>query len=1214
MSEIPDQVVIQGEVSGQIAVGNYINQFQNLNGCNINIMSPDERPKWERASTPIKVRPRPPEIFLDRTAEIGQIETSIRAEKPLAVSGISGIGKTSLLKQLAHSEQVDPFPDGLFSFSAYDLKLEDLLQCLFSAFYDSNIPVKPDRAEIQKALQDVRALVLIDDLQLGRDETQVILDIAPGCMFIIASSKQGLQVTSGTIRLDGLPEEDALRLYEQELGRGLNENERPLVGKVTRQLQGHPEKIRWLAARVREEDEALDGLMAKLEIDQTQSLLLESVQRLSQEEQKILAILTGVEGRSLPRRHISAILAGVPIEQSLGSLTARGLVRSQETAYSVSETVSGVLSQAWAKAAWDKVVIDYFVHWLEQKPSASQLSEVRETLSFLVRKAAGHEMWSAVATLSRGLEPLLIAQGYWQAWNEVLRSTLEASAALGDRALEGWALHQLGSRSLCLGAKEEAIRHLSQALSIRQSIGDQAGAALTQHNLSLIAGAVPLDPGGGTASASKVLLTASAGVVTVAVTGLAVLGAVFFSAPRAPALTLPENQRVQADAAGLAFEWRSVRRAAAYQIQVDDQRDFNSPVLDSTSTATRQAPDMNLEQGIYYWRVRALNRLDRAGDWSDTRRFTISIPPEKVILARPADQFVETRPDQLLLAWENAENSASYIVQVDDNRDFSSPVEESRVPENNHSPAQELDQGVYHWRVRAINPYDTPGEWSDPWSFIVSIAPDTALVLIEPEDGSKLENTTTPAFRWQSVENAAQYRIQVDDSPAFDSPQYDELLAITSIDSIRALDQGVYYWRVQAENAFGAPGEWSNPWTFIISIPPGVPTLLMPENGVIESSTTTPVYEWSRVTAAASYQIQVNAVENFSSPGYDEIVTGNNHRPPMDLDQGIYYWRVRAFNEYDTPGDWSSPERFAISIPPEAPTLVVPARDVILDSTNRPAFSWQGVSNATQYQIQVDDSSSFNSPEYQSTDSNIGHTSRQGLSQGVYSWRVRAFNEYDTPGDWSSTWQFTVSIPPDAPVLVNPENGDRAFAGRNVAFEWQEVSNVVRYQVQVDNNSSFRSPEKDTTLPGDDLLARFSLSTDTYSWRVRAINRYNTPGPWSAPRTLIVVPPLAAPVLVYPENNETVNTSNVPFNWDNVPGASRYRLQVDNNSNFNSPEFNDRITPSHARISSGLVPANLSCGYNEFRYYWRVRAINQYGMGGPWSSVRVFSLGINRIC
>ena len=899
MSEIPAQVIIQGEVSGQIAVGKYINQFQNLHGCNINIMSPDERPKWERASTPIKIRPRPPDVFLDRAAEIRQIETSIRAEKPLALSGISGIGKTSLLKQLAYSEQVDPFPDGLFSFSAYDLKLEDLLQCLFSAFYNSNIPVKPDRAEIQKALQDVRALVLIDDLQLGRDETQVILDIAPGCMFILASSRQGWQGIPGTIRLEGLPEQDAGRLYEQELGRGLNESERPLVGEITRKLQGHPEKIRWLAASVREEGETLEGILARLELDQPQSLVQESVQRLPEEEQKVLAILASVEGRSLPRRHLSGLLAGVPIDQVLGNLTARGLVRSEETAFHVSETVSGVLSQVWAKAAWDKVVIDYFVHWLEQKPSASQRSEVREALSFLVRKAAGREMWSAVAALSRGLEPLLIAQGYWQAWHEVLRSTLEASTALGDRALEAWTLHQLGSRSLCLGAKEEAIRHLSQALSIRQSIGDQAGAALTQHNLSLIAGVAPLEKGRaeGGASASKTLLAAGAGVVTVAVTGLVVLGAVLFSGPRAPALSLPENQRIQASAAGLAFEWQSVRRAAAYQIQVDDQRDFSTPILDSTLTGTRQAPDMELEQGIYYWRVRAHNRFNRAGTWSDTRRFTISIPPEKVILARPADQSIETRPDQLLLAWQKAENSAAYMVQVDDNSDFNSPLEESRVPENNHAPARKLEQGTYHWRVRAINPYDTPGEWSDPRRFIISIAPDTTPVLVEPEDRSKLESTTTPAFRWQSVENAAQYRIQVDDSAAFDSPQYDELLASTSIDSIPAFDQGEYYWRVLAQNTFGTPGEWSAPWSFIISIPPGVPTLLAPENGFVVSSTTTPVYEWSNVTGAAGYQIQVNQDDNFSSPDYDEQVTGNDHRPSMDLKQGIYYWQVRAINE-----------------------------------------------------------------------------------------------------------------------------------------------------------------------------------------------------------------------------------------------------------------------------------------------------------------------------
>ena len=1216
MSEMPNQVSIQGEVSGQIAIGNYINQFQNLNGCNINIVSPDLRPKWERRDTPVNIKPRPPGNFLDRTHEVGLIETSIRSDKPLMMSGVAGIGKSTLLKQLAHLVQTDPFPDGIYSFSAYDLKLEDLLQCLFSAFHESNIPVKPDRAEIQKALQDVRALILIDDLQLTRDETQVILDIAPDCMFIIASAGETYHSTSGTIRLDGLPENDSLLLFEQELGRPLDENEKQPAAEICRLLKGHPENIRWLGARIREEATALDEILAKLNENRAESLLLESVQRLPAVEQQVLAILTGVEGRPLPQEHLFALVEKDTIQQALGNLMARGLVQSHDQAYGVSETVSNVLSQAGERSSWDKMIIDYFVGWLNQRPSASHLAEIQDTLSVLIQKAARRGMWSAVLTLGRAQEPLLIQQGYWQAWHEVLRSMLDASTALGDRALEGWALHQLGSRSLCLGGKEEAVRQLRQALSIRQSIGDQAGAALTQHNLSLILGGLPLERIEEPAAASKALSTAGVGVVTAGIAGVVVLAAVLFYQfflLRPPVLALPSDEFTQASGSGLTFEWQSVRRAVSYQFEVDDKQDFASPVVDLTTTDIRQVPDVNLEQGIYYWRVRAYNQFDRPGRWSEIRTFTVSIPPAKIHLTQPSNQSIETKPERLVLAWESADNSTSYLVQWDDDSDFSSLVGESQVSENNHSPARALEQGEYYWRVRAFNEYDTPGEWSDPWTLIISIPPNSAPVLVEPDDESKLETTTTPEFRWRSVENANQYRIQVDDSKAFDSPQFDEPVSDVSATSIRALELGVYYWRVQALNVYGTPGDWSDPWTFIISIPPDAPILIQPKQDSIESDTTTPAYEWSRVLTAARYQIQVNDKQNFNSPTYDENVADTTHTPSMHLEQGEYYWRVRAFNEYDTPGDWSDPGLFIVSIPPGAPDLKSPSNKTLLESTNRPAFDWQSVNNASQYQIQVDNSPSFDSPEYQSTDSDTGRRSNQGLRQDVYYWRVRALNKYGTPGAWSKHWEFTVSIPPDTPVLVAPAKDDHVFSGENITFEWKSVSNGAKYNLQVDDSSSFSSLARNITTQGNDTKASFTLSTDTYYWRVRAFNRYGTPGKWSLPRQINVVPQLAAPVLVSPKNKDTVKSSTIPFDWNSVAGASRYRIQVDNNYNFSSPAVSRRTTSTQLQIKLDL--GNLACDITySFTYYWRVRAINEYDMGGPWSPRREFLVVVKRIC
>ena len=51
-----------------------------------------------------------------------------------------------------------------------------------------------------------------------------------------------------------------------------------------------------------------------------------------------------------------------------------------------------------------------------------------------------------------------------------------------DLAAEGWALHQQGTRALCLGNAIEAQTLLRQALNLRVQLGDRTGVDVTGHN------------------------------------------------------------------------------------------------------------------------------------------------------------------------------------------------------------------------------------------------------------------------------------------------------------------------------------------------------------------------------------------------------------------------------------------------------------------------------------------------------------------------------------------------------------------------------------------------------------------------------------------------------------------------------------------------------------------------------------------------------------
>ncbi len=82
----------------------------------------------------------------------------------------------------------------------------------------------------------------------------------------------------------------------------------------------------------------------------------------------------------------------------------------------------------------------------------------------------------------------------------------------------------------------------------------------------------------------------------------------------------------------------------------------------------------------------------------------------------------------------------------------------------------------------------------------------------------------------------------------------------------------------------------------------------------------------------------------------------------------------------------------------------------------------------------------------------------------------------------------------------------RNFWQEPPTLTWNPVSGATGYEIQVDNNPAFTSPEyQDNTLGPDDLqVTTPELPDGLYSWRVRARNASGIWGAWSAVDTLVV--------------------------------------------------------------------------------------------------------------
>ncbi len=207
---------------------------------------------------------------------------------------------------------------------------------------------------------------------------------------------------------------------------------------------------------------------------------------LPNDEKHLLASLAAVGGGPLGGPHLLAV-AGVPDPAAaLKALLDEGLIQADSLRYSLTGNLAEELPRSWDLKDWRDRALTYFLAWSEANPSA--VSEETSAVCCLVEHASRSGLHAETVRLGRALENALLSSGRWNAWAVTLERIRGAAVALGDRKTEAWTLHQLGTRAFCLDDRTTASDRLTQALEIRETIGDRDGAAVTFHNMGLLLG------------------------------------------------------------------------------------------------------------------------------------------------------------------------------------------------------------------------------------------------------------------------------------------------------------------------------------------------------------------------------------------------------------------------------------------------------------------------------------------------------------------------------------------------------------------------------------------------------------------------------------------------------------------------------------------------------------------------------------------------------
>jgi len=377
---------------------------------------------------------------------------------------------------------------------------------------------------------------------------------------------------------------------------------------------------------------------------------------------------------------------------------------------------------------------------------------------------------------------------------------------------------------------------------------------------------------------------------------------------------------------------------------------------------------------------------------------------------------------------------------------------------------------------------------------LIPLAP----TLLSPSNGS-YSVSLNPLLDWSDV-SVNNYRVQISANSGFSSFVLDTTIGTASqltVPNYILVYNTQYYWRVSAINEIGI-GPWSSIWNFTTILQ--TPTLISPINGA-SSVTLTPLIDWSDVSGATSYNLQVATNPGFSTPVIDlSSLPSSQYQVPSGILQAntLYYWRVSASNSNGTSA-WATAWNFTTLASPNTPNLISPTNGSNI-LTLTPTLDWSDVSGALSYTVQVSTDTNFiNLAVNQSGLTVSQYTVTSGALTGntTYYWRARAENGAGS-GPWSVRWYFRVVTLPPAPNLVAPPNNS-TNQSPTVTLDWDSLASANTYRIQLATDSLFNSVVYDTSGVSRSYLQMrpgILLANVKYYWKVNATNLAGT-GPWS---------------------------------------------------------------------------------------------------------------------
>jgi hypothetical protein len=381
------------------------------------------------------------------------------------------------------------------------------------------------------------------------------------------------------------------------------------------------------------------------------------------------------------------------------------------------------------------------------------------------------------------------------------------------------------------------------------------------------------------------------------------------------------------------FTWEPLAGKQSYYVIVAKDASFTN-VIDYAFTkipayAPRQGSAVRTftdETTLYYWAVLPATNANgslAAGEPTNAAPQNFlkqSIPPAQDL---PADAGTVDGP--ITFTWGLTEATRKYRIQVDDQNTFGSTLIDITTDSTSYTSNGAMPLGTLYWRVQAQDESGSGLNWSATRSLTHTLPKPNITAGVNPAVGPDI-----PSWRWNPVEGAAKYELQVqwERSPGSTTTQSWQTTS-TAWTATEMTGTGFFQWHVRAlfpKTSGTQAGDYTTGWqSYTRTIPE--PTGLASDVASTTTGTTRAMMTWNPRLGAKEYQVQVSTTNSFGSP-FESVKTNSTSFAPTMFtasqygNGGTLYWRVQAIDADGNGGDWGYS------------TLGLPAKMVLTGSTS----------------------------------------------------------------------------------------------------------------------------------------------------------------------------------------------------------------------------------------------------------------------------------------